>query len=189
MTLFTPEAAARLKGPEWLRARRTAAAERFAALELPTEAEEIWRYSRISELGLDAYTPAREPAEGGVPAAAQPGIAAAGERSGLLVTRDGHVVHAELDEAAAGRGVVVGDLLDHADADDLLGSVASSATDAFTELNTAFVAGAALVHVPRGVVVEKPVVVVHHVDGDGAAVFPRTVVRLEESAQATVIER
>ena len=60
MSRFTPDAAAALEGPDWLRTRRTAAAERFAAASLPTEAEEIWRYSRVSEIDLDAYSPAGE---------------------------------------------------------------------------------------------------------------------------------
>ena len=38
---------------------RTAAAERAAAMPLPTVAEEVWRYSRIGELDLDAFRPAR----------------------------------------------------------------------------------------------------------------------------------
>jgi hypothetical protein len=41
LTAFTPDAAAALPGPEWLRARRVAAADRFASQPLPTEAEEI----------------------------------------------------------------------------------------------------------------------------------------------------
>jgi Fe-S cluster assembly protein SufD len=36
---------------------RVAAAERFAAAELPTPDQEIWRYSRISELQLDRFSP------------------------------------------------------------------------------------------------------------------------------------
>src|SRR5438045_970798 len=76
-----------------------------------------------------------------------------------------------------------------ADGDDLFGSVAASSTDAFTELATAFPAGGALVRVPAGVTVDDPIVIVHWVDRDGAAVFPRTVVVLGEDAEATVIER
>ena len=33
-----------------------AAAERFAAAELPSAEEEVWRYSRIGDLDLDALT-------------------------------------------------------------------------------------------------------------------------------------
>jgi Fe-S cluster assembly protein SufD len=128
-------------------------------------------------------------AEHGVPDGAADAIAAVGPRAGLLVTRNGCVSHVELDDSLDGRGVVLGDVLEAGDGDDLLGAVAESATDAFTELATAFVTGGALVRVPAGVVVEQPIVVVHWVDKDGAAVFPRTVVSLGEDAEATVIER
>ena len=52
---FSPEAARGLPGPQWLVDRRAAAVERLAAVEWPTSAEEIWRYSRIDELDLGAY--------------------------------------------------------------------------------------------------------------------------------------
>jgi len=188
MTAFTPDTAAQLRGPEWMRERRAAALDRFDDVGLPTEAEEIWRYSRISELDLDAYSFEGD-IDPGVPAEVDAGIEAVGARAGLLVTRNGRVSHTELDAGLQNRGVVVGDVLDADDGDDLVGSVAASSTDAFTELSTAFVTGGALVRVPAGVVVDEPIVVVHWVDRDGAAVFPRTVVVLGEDAEATVIER
>jgi Fe-S cluster assembly protein SufD len=172
-----------------MRARRAAALERFDDVGLPTEAEEIWRYSRISDLDLDLYAPVEGDAGSGVPGGAADSIEAVGARSGLVVTRNGRVAHVELDDSLAGRGVEVGDVLAAADGDDLLGSVAPSSTDAFTELSTAFVTGGALVRVPVGVAVAEPIVVVHWIDADGGAVFPRTVVVLGEDAEATVIER
>jgi Fe-S cluster assembly protein SufD len=54
---FTPDAARTLGGPSWLTERRLAAAERFAVAPWPTTEEEIWRYSRIGELDLDAFRP------------------------------------------------------------------------------------------------------------------------------------
>jgi Fe-S cluster assembly protein SufD len=189
MTAFTRDTAAAAEGPDWLRDRRAAALERFDDTGLPTEAEEIWRYSRISELDLDLYSPAHGDVETGVPEGAVDAIEAVGPRAGLVVTRNGRVAYTELDPAVAKRGVEVGDVLQAADGDDLLGSVAATSTDAFTELATAFVTGGVLVRVPAGITVETPIVVVHWVDRDGAAVFPRTVVVLGEDAEATVIER
>lgn len=58
--MFAPDDAAALAGPDWLRARRAAAAERFAATGLPTTEEEVWRYSRVDELDLGRFTPAAE---------------------------------------------------------------------------------------------------------------------------------
>jgi len=189
MTAFTHDTAAQAQGPDWLSPRRAAALERFDDTGLPTEAEEIWRYSRISQLDLDLYSPVHAEPEPGVPDAAVDSIDEVGARAGLVVTRNGRVAHVELEEALAGRGVEVGDVLSVPDGDDLLGSVAASSTDAFTELATAFVTGGALVRVPAGVAVAEPIVVVHWIDADGGAVFPRTVVVLGEDAEATVIER
>ena len=111
MSAFTHETAADLQGPEWLRGRRAAALERFDDAGLPTEAEEIWRYSRISELDLDRYSPVQTEPETGVPGAAVDSIEAVGARAGLLVTRNGVVAHTDLDPAVAKRGVEIGDVL------------------------------------------------------------------------------
>jgi hypothetical protein len=56
-TSFTADAARALGGPDWLVARRLAAAERVADLSWPTPTEELWRYSRIGELDLELYLP------------------------------------------------------------------------------------------------------------------------------------
>src|ERR1019366_1935494 len=64
LSTFTAESAAALPGPTWLRQRRVAAAEVFAAAPLPSEKDEVWRYSRIDQLELDRFRPAGvEPAE------------------------------------------------------------------------------------------------------------------------------
>ena len=44
-------------------------------------------------------------------------------------------------------------------------------------------------HVPAGVVVEDPILVLHWCEGDGRASFPHTLVSLGEGAQATVLDR
>ena len=54
---FTVDRARALGGPSWLVERRVAAAERVAAGAWPTTEEEIWRYSRIDELDLEAFEP------------------------------------------------------------------------------------------------------------------------------------
>src|SRR3954453_16767836 len=90
-SIFTAAERSRLPGPAWLQAEREAAFERFVAMDaLPTEAEEIWRYSRISNLDLDAFTPASDPGpEGPVPDQVAVLLEAIGERGGLAVTREG----------------------------------------------------------------------------------------------------
>lgn len=192
---FTVDAARALGGPDWLVERRVAAAERLTGISWPTPAEEIWRYSRIDQLDLDRYrpmtaqemgAPGDERAPGGGPWAAE-----AGERAATIIVRDGRVVRHEVDAALEAKGVRVCDL---ATCDDdlvvsSLGAASSASEDAFTVMHDAFLAGGAFVYVPPGVVVERPIVVLHWSEGDGAASFPHTLVVLGDRAEATVLDR
>jgi Fe-S cluster assembly protein SufD len=192
---FTPDAARGLPGPDWLAARRIAAAERLADVTWPTDREEIWRYSRIGELDLGRFQPVPadqmgqpgdEPAPGGGPIAAE-----AGQRAGLVVVRNGRVVHHKLDAELEAKGVKVCGIAT-CDADELaalLGTCSDASPDAFTALHDAFLAGGAFVKVPRGVVVERPIVVLHWAQGEGLASFPHTLVVAEDGAQVTVFDR
>ena len=58
MSNFTPDAVSCLAGPDWLSTRRQAAFHRYAGAQPPSEGDEIWRYTRISELDLSRYLPA-----------------------------------------------------------------------------------------------------------------------------------
>jgi Fe-S cluster assembly protein SufD len=187
---FTVETAAALDGPEWLRARRAAAADRVVAASVPTEAEEVWRYSRIGELDLDAFDPlAGDVAtEAGVPQPLERVLEVAGERSGLVVLRNGRIAHVELDPHLAQRGVVLGALDGARDGDDVLGAVAQSDTDYFTLMNAAFLHAPVIVRVPAGVTLAKPLAVLHWIDRDRVAVFPRTIVQSGADADVTVVE-
>jgi Fe-S cluster assembly protein SufD len=194
-TRFTPEASLAIGGPDWLVDRRRRAAEQLGALEWPTADEEIWRYSRIGDLDVDRYRPMDEAELGavGVENAGGGGVVAAeaGSRSGLVVVRDGRVVHHELDDALAAKGVVVCDLAtcEGEDVGRWLGQCSDASPDAFTTLHDAFLAGGAFIRVPAGVVVEEPIVVLHWSEGDGMASFPHTLVVAEEQSEVTVLDR
>ena len=192
---FTADAARALPGPDWLVERRLAAVEALATVSWPSATEEIWRYSRVGELDLARYRPVPpdalgepgvEPAPGGGPVAA-----AAGERAGLVVVRNGRVVHHALDDTLAERGVQVCGLATcgREAVAGVLGTGSAASPDAFTVLHDAFLAGGAFVRVPRGVVVERPIVVLHWSEGDGLASFPHTLVVAEDGAEVTVFDR
>jgi Fe-S cluster assembly protein SufD len=192
---FTADAARALGGPDWLVRRRADAVDRLAHVSWPTPSEEIWRYSRIDRLDLDRYRPftaaergaaGDERAPGGGPWAAE-----AGKHAGMIVVHDGRVVHHELDPALEAKGVRVCGIATCEDelVQALLGSASSASEDAYTVLHDAFVAGGAFVHVPAGVVVEDPILVLHWCDGDGRASFPHTLVSLGDGAEATVLDR
>jgi Fe-S cluster assembly protein SufD len=195
MTTFTADASRALGGPDWLAKRRAAAADALADLTWPTPAEEVWRYSVIDRFDPERYAPippeeigARgvEPAPGGGPLAAE-----VGDRSGLVVVRNGRVMHHELDPMLEAKGVHVCDLATCTAGEALpwLGQASDASPDAFTVLHDAFLAGGAFIHVPAGVVVEKPIAVLHWSFGEGWASFPHTLVVAEDAAEVTVVDR
>jgi Fe-S cluster assembly protein SufD len=140
---------------------------------MPTESEEIWRYSRISDLDLDSFTPtAAGPAT--VPSEVQPLLDAIGARSALVV--GGRPV----GPIAEGLTIGVGEQTEP------LGEVAGE-PDALVVLNAAHVDLLSM-RVEKGRVLADPVVVVTWVEGDGASFFPRTLVTVETGGDATVIE-
>jgi Fe-S cluster assembly protein SufD len=168
---------------------------RLAEVVWPTPSEEIWRYSRIDQLDLDRYrpfaadelgAPGDERAPGGGPWAAE-----AGKHAGMIVVHDGRVVHHELDPALEAKGVRACGIATCEDdlVSTLIGRASEASEDAFTVLHDAFLAGGAFVHVPAGVVVDDPILVLHWCEGDGRASFPHTLVSLGEGAEATVLDR
>ena len=167
-------------------------------MSLPSESEEIWRYSRVGDLDLDFYAPVLdeaipEVAPGGPAADVLPPelaatVAAAGERSALVIVRNGRLSRIDVDPALEAQGLVVTDGAALADGDEVLGQVAGPGVDAFTELNLAFNPGALVVRVPAGLDVEHPVLVFHWLDGTGLATFPRTIVETGPDSAVTVVE-
>jgi Fe-S cluster assembly protein SufD len=59
----------------------------------------------------------------------------------------------------------------------------------FAALHKARLRAGTFVHVPKGVAVLKPIEIWHWVEGEAAAVFPHTLIVLEQGASATVIDR
>jgi len=194
---------AALGGPHWLAGRRAEAWERFSAMALPSESEEVWRYSGIDRFDLDAYAPLPAEAAGeGADAAVRRARALAdtlGRRAALVVTRNGRVCAVETAPSVPADGWSVSGASGDGGGGPpgLLGELAP-ARDAFGALHDAYLADVVVLRVERKTVVADPVVVVHVVDtgvlgGDapgpgGLAVFPHTVLSLGASAEAGVIE-
>src|SRR4051812_31641831 len=114
---------------------------------LPTSEEEVWRYSRIAELDLAAYTLADGTArvDEPIPAAIEAALAAVPVRGVTIVIVNGRIVH--LDVAAPGVDVVT-------DTDDALGSAMTEPTDVFAEMNEDFTHAPVVVRLARGATVE-----------------------------------
>jgi Fe-S cluster assembly protein SufD len=177
-----------LGGPDWVIGWRDEAADRLAERPAPTTEEEVWRYSRVDEVDLDALTLAPPP-KPEIPAGLLPLAGAVAERAALVVVVDGHIVHTEVDPAAADQGLVVGNLAKATRGELVLGAVSGHQPhDLFAAQNDAFFVDPVLVHVPEGRRIEKPIVIAHWTSAAGAASFPRTVVEAKPGSEAAVLE-
>src|SRR5947207_2538103 len=97
---------------------------------LPSTEEEVWRYSRVAELDLDAYSPADDsPVSGGIPGSIDAALATVPVRGVTIVTVNGRVV--SLDVAAPGVDVVT-------EPEDARGIAMAEPTDVFAEMNDDF---------------------------------------------------
>jgi Fe-S cluster assembly protein SufD len=144
--------------PGWLAERRARGTELTRSLPLPTKKDKGWEFTELRDLDLDRYE------------TAAPEVEISGGSDEIVVTR--------LEDALASHPEL---LASH------LGSLVP-AEDPFVARNEASWTGGVLVYVPRNVVCEEPVKVQLDLDSDGAAVYWRTLVVLEEGAQAEVWE-
>jgi Fe-S cluster assembly protein SufD len=122
-----------------------------------------WEFTDISALDLPSYERALADEDGGTPLFELP---AAELAEGVIVTT--------IDEAAA---------------DPRFGSLLSADDDVFVALNEAGPRNGAFVYVPRGVAVQDPISLAAVQAATGTLVNRRTLVVLEEGAQAEVWEQ
>lgn len=181
-------------GPDRIRVLRTTALARFEELGFPGPRDEDWRYMRLRPITESAYRPGL----------AQAPVLDAAEIAGEVVDDlDAHrlvFVNGVFDAALSTvgdlpEGVVVDSLArvladDPAFADRHLARYAGFDAHAFTALNAAFIADGAVVFVPRGVALDKPVHLLFHAKAGEDAVIshPRTLIVAEEEASVAVVE-
>jgi Fe-S cluster assembly protein SufD len=182
--------------PAALRDLRRRGLEAFTTLPVPSQETEEWRYTDLSGLDFEAFTPF---AGGGGPEAVdRHGLLAAagvsGERAGLLIQRNSEVISTKLGASARDRGVILG-ALDMAAAEHphlvepYLHTLVEPERTKLTGLHAAFRTGGTFVHVPRNVQVDLPLQSLSYLDADGAAVFPHTLIVVEEGASLTFVDR
>ncbi len=183
---FSAEASARLAGPDWLRQRRAAGHEAFSTSSLPSEGEEVWRYTPIDHLALEEFSPTQDDTV--TPPEAVELVSSLGTEIGTaaaaVLVHNGRTQALAISDAGATFSLGGADEVEAAP--DMLGSVQHGG-DALVRLNDAFAPDPLFLDVPAGTRVAGPVLVVHWCD-PGAAVFPRLCVRAGEGAAVSVIE-
>jgi Fe-S cluster assembly protein SufD len=189
VNLPPPLEQSRLAGLKVLRAE---AVERVGALKLPTSHDEAWRFTGISALAEQSF---HRPAAAAAVQRADIERFAIAEAAARLVFVDGiHVP--ELSRGAdsrAGDGVVISNLaavqsLGAAAVAAHLGRHAEFRDRLFAALNLAFLRDAAVVLVPRGTSLARPVHLLFVAAQPGAASHPRVLVVAEPGSEVSVIE-
>lgn len=182
-------ASATIEQPGWLAARRERAATLTEQLDLPTyKGRPGWEFTDISSLDLGAYAPAP---------AGEAGAAAGADA--LFVGLERPIVVTQVDAATVEvsgelpAGVVVTSLeqaaVSHPElVEKHLGTIVAG-QDAFVARNEAGFAGGLFVHVGAGVALERPVLVTVVQDTDKTALNWRSLIVVEEGAQAQVWEQ
>jgi Fe-S cluster assembly protein SufD len=175
--------------PAWLSEMRTAAWEAFETMDLPSRREEEWMRTDIRLFKLDRF---------GLPPDLAPGLTVPSELltegvglAGRTVSLNSRPMEDSFDPDLVTKGVLFGNLDNmlaaHSDiVRPYLFKVVNTRADKFAALHAACFSGGALVYVPRGVRVEKPL---HMLSGlaTGGVDLSHALIVLEEGAEATVL--
>ncbi|MDX6697665.1 MAG: Fe-S cluster assembly protein SufD [Solirubrobacteraceae bacterium] len=158
---------------------RAAALEAFEHLDMPTWRRSGFWTTHLRDLDLGALEP-RHVEAGEIPEVVSRALGD-DELAGLLVQRGATVVHAELDPELAARGVVLSSLEDAAsDHPDLVREHFMKRLPydrhKLDAAAAAFWTGGAFLHVPDGVVVERPFQIAYVIDEAGTAQYAHTLV-------------
>jgi Fe-S cluster assembly protein SufD len=175
--------------PAFLAARRERAAALTETLELPRfKGKPGWEFTDITGLDLAAFGPAPE-TNGAAPA--EPARLFSLPRAIELSQRDAHDAHLGSGELPAG---VIVTTLDRAAREHPelverhLGTVVPD-SDLFVARNGARFRGGAFVYVPKGVALELPILLTAIQASSGTELDRRTLIVLDEGAQAEVWEQ
>ncbi len=179
-----------LHEPGWLLDARRQAWQTFCQLDWPTRGNEEWSRTDIRMFRLDRYVPLMDvsPTQSLPSALLSEGV----ELGGQLTSVNGQVTDHVLEPRWAERGVLFGSLSEmvqsHGDLlrPYVLRQIINPAYDKFAALQAAFWSGGHIFYVPRSVVIDQPMHT-FSVLTDGAAELSRSLIILEDSAEATLL--
>ncbi len=163
----------------WLDAFRVEASTQFHEAEMPSDSEEVWRYSRINSVDLTQFAPA--------PSTSQLDPERIDGAAATVVVRDGLV--AEISRSDELGKATVQTVSEHPDGQTILNAVRGVPTDAVAHLHDANITDAIVVDVPRGVHVGAPIVIDTYADAAMGLTCPHTIVRAGNGSSVTVLER
>ncbi len=164
----------------WLEQRRLDAVTARGTTDPPSVDEEVWRYSRIADLDLSSFD-AADGSAGDVPA-----VEAIDGAAATVLVHNGVVVSIDADDTRLAGATV---RAASAASEPIELGVMRRHDDPISVFHDAALRDAVVVDVPRGAMVDGPVVIESWVDAPDAAVATHTVVTGAAGAHVTVLER
>lgn len=185
--------------PAWLQERRAHAWDVYERTPMPTTRLEEWRYTDLRrKLNLDALRLSEaETAPDDMeawPLRLRECMAQDREASGHIVLIDGHVVHADIEEELAAKGVILMSLHEavvrHPELveEHLATEAVPPEEGKFAALNAALWNDGIFLYVPRGVRLEHPVRVTRWLNESGVATFSRVLIVAETASQVSYVD-
>jgi Fe-S cluster assembly protein SufD len=177
--------------PPWLAAAREAALARFGALGFPTRRQEAWRFTDLRPLQRQAFPPE---AGGATPSPDALGRHRLDSAAHSLVLVNGRFVPELSEPGALPAGAWLGATRSMLEKRPSLLEAAVSETDMagaqpFAALNAALFADGAVLALDPGVVLEKPVEIIHVAStAEPRSFHLRNVIRLGARSRATIVE-
>ncbi len=187
------EAATHGVAKDWLPSLKIAAIEQFEAIGFPTTRDEDWHFTSVTPIAERIFRPVRSSGTS-LTSDDVARFTYGQEAWHLLVFVNGRYEpslssFAELDAEA--QVMTFSEALKEAPEllAERLGTLAPS-TQAFTALNTAFMADGVVIRVPKDVVIETPIHILHLTDAhaNGASLHPRTLMIAERGARMVLVE-
>lgn len=177
--------------PEWFRKDQREAWELFQSLPQPKRNDEPWRFANLKAIDLSDFHPASTVAD--APSLIARSSALKGEDlAAKLVFVNDQLILTEV------KGLPVGVLLlpleqaaskhEELFRKSFMNSEVRLGSRKFAALHRAQLRTGAFLHVPKGVVIKRPIEIWHWVEGENASIFPHTLIVLDEGASATVID-
>ncbi len=182
-------------GPAWVAQLRNRGMERFNALGFPTVRQEDWKYTNVQPLADSEFHFVPEPDSKGLDISHMRELSF-GAPQGIHLTFVNGRFFPELScLKRLPEGVVAGSLMDYLqNRPDLvephLASQVVPDAHGFAALNTAFLNDGAFLLIPKGMVVETPIEILHLSKPNGTATvsYPRLLVVAEAGSQFHLLE-
>ncbi len=185
--------------PDWVREKRLEAWSAYESLPMPTRTDEEWRRTDIRRLPINDVAPfagldGKVTSLADLPADIASTLGDPELRSGINVQTDAGTVYSEMSQELAAQGVIFSDLAtaieQHPDLIKkyFMTECVPANDNKFAALNGAFWSGGTFVYVPKNVKSEIPLRTHIYARTPGSAIFPHTLIVVEEGASVVVVD-